>query len=260
MISVVKYGGAALAHSDASDTFFSDLASLQENGKKIVIVHGGGSELSELQKRLSIKTRFVSGLRYTDGPTMEAAVMALAGKVNKTISAGILVAGGRAAGISGVDGGMLLCEKHAGPDLGYVGQIKHVDNSLIMSLLDAGFIPVIATIGVGEDGQFYNINADTAAAKIATAIGATWLIVMTDTPGVLEKHEDADSVISKIMISEIPELIEKGIVSGGMIPKLTGLADAVRSGVKTALIADGRVPHILSKIFFGDKSQGTVIE
>ncbi|GHU68165.1 acetylglutamate kinase [Clostridia bacterium] len=258
---VVKYGGAAMQSESLRAEVMADAVALMRSGVRLVVVHGGGPELSDLQKRLGLETRFVDGLRYTDEATVEAALMALAGKINKGLVTRIQAAGGRAVGISGLDGGILLCKKKTEPDLGFVGDVVQVDSALLVVLLDAGFIPVVSTLGLGEDGQVYNVNADTAAGRIAAALGADKFVVLSDIPGVLRDKEDAASVIPVIEADEIEDLIASGVVAGGMIPKVRSAAEVVASGVAEVLIADGRVRHALARAAAGETAEntGTVI-
>ena len=256
---VVKYGGAAMQTESLSAEVMADAVQLSKSGVRLVIVHGGGPDLSALQKRLGMETRFVDGLRYTDEETVEAALMSLAGKVNKSLVRQIQAGGGMAVGISGIDGGILNCEKKTEPDLGFVGEVLSVDPSLLETLLGAGFIPVISTLGIGQDGQIYNVNADTAAGKIAASLGADRFVVLSDIPGVLREKEDASTVIPVIETGEIEGLISSGVVAGGMIPKLRSAADVVASGVGEVLIADGRGHHALSHAVSADEGFGTII-
>jgi acetylglutamate kinase len=257
---VVKYGGAAMQSQSQCAELMADAVDLMRRGVRLVVVHGGGPELSALQERLGLETHFVDGLRYTDEATVEAALMALAGKVNKSLVARIQAAGGRAVGISGLDGGILICKKKTAPDLGYVGEVVRVDPALPNALLDAGFIPVVSTLGLGEDGHIYNVNADTAAGKIAAAIDADKFIVLSDIPGVLREKTDAASVIPVIELAEIEGLITSGVVAGGMIPKIRSAADVVTSGVAEVLIADGRTPHALARAAAATAATATATE
>ena len=242
---VIKYGGAAMESEELKAGVMEDVCGLAEAGSAVVLVHGGGPELSLLQKRLGLETRFVDGLRYTDEETIGAALMALCGKVNKDLVRLLQNAGGKAAGISGIDGGLLHCKKQREPDIGYVGEVEKVDTGLIRTLLRDGYIPVVSTIGLGNDGLAYNVNADTAAGKIAAALSADSYVTMSDIPGVLRDADDDESRIPEIRLDEVENLIEKGVISGGMIPKARGMADAVISGVGSAHLIDGRVPHVL---------------
>jgi len=242
---VIKYGGAAMLDMAGECSVMEDVAWLAGSGAVVIIVHGGGPELSALQEKLGIEPRFVDGLRYTDEETIDAALMALCGKVNKDLVRQLENLGVRAAGISGIDGGVLKCVKRREPDLGYVGAIQKVDTGLLDVLLEGDYIPVISTVGIGSDGLAYNINADTAAGRIAAGLSADLFITMTDVPGVLRDVNDRGSVIEKIHVDEVIEMIESGEISGGMIPKVIGIANAVREGAGSAVIINGRVPHAL---------------
>jgi len=242
---VIKYGGAAMQSEALKSGVMKDVSALREAGAAVVLVHGGGPELSALQKRLGLEPRFVDGLRYTDGDTMDAALMALCGKVNKDLVRLLENSGQKAVGLSGIDGGILRCEKQTEPDIGFVGRVLEVDKGLLRSLCGAGYIPVISTVGLGKDGLAYNINADTAAGKIAGALKAEFFITMSDVPGVLGETDDPESLIREIRAGEVEALINDGVITGGMIPKARGLAEAVKDGVGAASIIDGRVPHAL---------------
>lgn len=232
---------------ELKDGVMKDAARLSAAGAKVVLVHGGGPDLSALQVKLGIETRFVDGLRYTDAETIDAALMALCGKVNKDLVRRI---GNKAVGISGIDGGILRCVRKAEPDIGFVGEISEIDTGLLHTLLDSGYLPVVSTVGLGGDGLAYNINADTAAGKIAADLKADLYVTMSDIPGVLNESGD---VIPEILSSEVEGLIANGVISGGMIPKARGLADAVKSGIGSALIIDGRVPGALCELKAGTR-------
>ena len=242
---VVKYGGAAMKSSALRNCVIKDIVNLRESGADVVIVHGGGPDLTALQEQLGIETMFVDGLRYTDAQTIDAALMALCGKVNKDIVRLLEKEGQRAAGLSGIDGSIICCRKQEVPDLGYVGEITRIRKELIHILLIGGIMPVISTVGMGEDGLAYNINADTAAGRIAAALGTDYFITLSDVPGVLEDLNDPMSLIVEMDEDEAEELIGSGVISGGMIPKIRGICDAVNRGAKSASIIDGRVPHSL---------------
>ena len=242
---VIKYGGAAMQSEELKTGVMEDVAALAEAGAAVVLVHGGGPELSALQSRLGIETRFVDGLRYTDKETMDAALMALCGKVNKELVRLLQGSGRNAVGISGLDGGLLVCGKQREPDIGFVGEVSKVNTELLCTLLDAGNIPVVSSVGLGEDGLAYNINADIAAGKIAEGLSTDFYVTMSDIPGVLRDAGDHKSLIPLILSEEVEKLIADGVISGGMIPKARGLAGAVKNGVGAAHIIDGRVPHAL---------------
>ncbi|MCL2111516.1 MAG: acetylglutamate kinase [Clostridiales bacterium] len=242
---VVKYGGAAMQSSALKNCVVKDIVNLREFGANIVLVHGGGPELSSLQARLGLETRFIEGLRYTDADTMEAAMMALCGKVNKDLVRMFENEGTKAIGLSGIDGGMLRCKRQESPDLGFVGEVVRVKKDLLHLLLVGEIIPVISTVGLGEDGLAYNINADTAAGRIAASLNADYYITLSDVPGVMYDMNDPESLIFQLETDETEGLIASGVISGGMIPKVRGLTDAIGRGVKSASIANGRVPHAL---------------
>lgn len=253
-VLVVKYGGNAMIDDGLKSSVMRDLVVLNLLGIKVVLVHGGGPEISETVKKMGMETRFVDGLRYTDEETAEVVRMVLAGKVNKALVELIGRNGGKAVGICGQDAQMLKCEIQD-ERLGFVGKITEINVELITDLLNLGYIPVISTIGYDDEGNVYNVNADTAAASIAGALDAESLILMTDIRGLLENKDDPDSLIKKVYVSDIPALIKQGIISGGMIPKIECCKDAIRRGVKKVFITDGRVYHsILIEILSTDGS------
>lgn len=253
---VVKYGGSAMTDAELKSAVMSDLTLLNMIGIRVVLVHGGGPEISGQLKRIGKKSEFVNGLRVTDAETMEVVQQMLAGKVNKDL---VAMLKGRGIGLCGMDGGMLTCQKLQGEaDLGFVGEITQVHTSLIRFALDSGFIPVIATIGAGEDGTPYNINADTAACKIAVALGASKFVSMTDVAGLLQDKNDESTLILDAEIGEVAGLIESGIVEGGMIPKILGCVECIEQGVKEAVVIDGRVPHSVLLEIFSDHGAGTL--
>lgn len=244
-VVVVKYGGNAMLSEELKDAVMHDIVMLSLIGVKVVLVHGGGPEINDMLKKVGKEPVFINGLRYTDKETAELVLMVLAGKVNKGLVNKLESCGGRAIGLCGCDGGMINAEKHTGVDLGYVGEVKDVDVRPIHDALDNGYIPVIATVSCGEDGQIYNINADTAAARIAAALHAENLVLMTDVRGLLMDKDDESTLISEVNVSEVPVLVKKGIISGGMIPKVECCVEAVRRGVKQSIIIDGRIPHAI---------------
>ncbi|MDR2487610.1 MAG: acetylglutamate kinase [Clostridiales Family XIII bacterium] len=256
---VVKYGGAAMTDERLKHSVMRDIVLLTHVGMRVVLVHGGGPEISTTLDRLGKESVFVDGLRYTDEETADVVAMVLAGKVNKSLVSLIHKAHGRAIGICGVDGGMLRVVRMPGRDLGYVGKIVAVDVAAVDLALDSGFIPIIATVGVDDAGQVYNINADTAAAEIAAALRAEKLIALTDVRGVLRDREDDASLIEEIHLRELPGLIESGVVSGGMIPKIDCCREAIRKGLKEAVIIDGRIEHSILLELFSDRGIGTLL-
>lgn len=254
---VVKYGGNAMIDENLMSSVMRDLVVLNLLGIKVVLVHGGGPEISETVKKMGMETRFVDGLRYTDGETAEVVRMVLAGKVNKSLVDLIGKNGGKAVGICGQDGRMLKCEMQD-ERLGFVGKIAEINTELITDLLGLGYIPVVSTVGFDDDGQVYNVNADTAAAAIAGALNAESLILMTDIRGLLENRDDPESLIHKVYVSDIPALIKQGIISGGMIPKIECCKEAIRRGVTRAVIIDGRVGHSILIELLSDEGSGTM--
>jgi acetylglutamate kinase len=233
---------------------------LNQIGVRIVLVHGGGPEINDTMKQLGKEARFIDGIRYTDAETAEIACMVLAGKVNKSLVSLIHKAKGRAMGLCGVDDAMLRVKKTDKADLGFVGDIIGVDMKTVMSALNEGVIPVIATVGVDDEGQVYNINADIAAAEIAAALGAAAFITMTDVRGLLRDRDDESSLIVEIRMKDIPHLMKDGIISGGMIPKVEGIWEAMNKGLREAVIIDGRVPHAILLELLSDSGFGTLIK
>jgi acetylglutamate kinase len=232
-------------------------------GVHVVLVHGGGPEINAMLEKVGKESRFVNGLRYTDGETMEIVQMVLTGKLNKDIVGLLLQNGGRAVGLSGVDSGLLRAKKidSNGEDLGYVGDVTEVHPEIIQSLLEQGFIPVVSTVALGEQGDMnrYNINADTAAAKIAVALKAEKFVQLTNVPGVLRDVNDPSSLIKRIARDAIPSMIATGVISSGMIPKIECCFEALKGGVPRTHIIDGRVPHSLLIEMFSDRGFGTMI-
>ncbi len=258
-VVVVKYGGNAMISEELKDAVMSDIVLLSLIGIKVVLVHGGGPEINGMLKKIGKESRFVNGLRYTDEETIDIVKMVLGGKVNKDLVTLLSQHGGRAIGLCGADGNMICCRKMQGEtDLGFVGQIDRVDIRPIADVLNAGYVPVIATIGVDQNGQAYNINADTAAARIASALSAADLLLMTDIRGLLRDKNDEKTLIPLVYVSDVPALIKQGIISGGMIPKIECCVEAVRRGVDKAFILDGRIPHSLLIELFSNEGIGTM--
>ena len=254
---VVKYGGNAMINEQLKMSVMRDIVLLNLIGVRVVLVHGGGPEISEMLKRVGKETVFVDGLRYTDEETAEIVRMVLAGKINKSLVNILESIGGKALGLCGIDGHMMKCGK-ADERLGYVGRIVAMDTKVITDALDNGYIPVVSTVGYDDEGHIYNVNADTASAVIAGALGATSLILMTDTKGVLRDKDDESSLIEKIWVSDIPSFIKQGIISGGMIPKIECCREAIRRGVKKVFIIDGRVEHSILVETLSDRGIGTM--
>lgn len=258
---VVKYGGNAMIKPELKKAVMSDIILLSLVGVKVVLVHGGGPEISGMLNKLGIESKFVNGLRYTDKDTAEVVQMVLSGKTNKDLVSLIGVCGGKAIGMCGIDGGMIKVKKleENGIDYGFVGEIIDVDPSAIKKTLEEDYIPVIATVGVDGEGQVYNINADTAAAEIAASLKAENIITLTDIPGLMRDVNDKNSLIPEIHLDEIESLIESGIIYGGMIPKIKSCEKAIRSGVKKAVMIDGRIPHSIIIEMFSSAGIGTLI-
>ena len=259
---VVKYGGNAMVSDELRKAVISDIILLKLVGINVVVVHGGGPEINELLEKTGKESRFVNGLRYTDGETMEIVQMVLCGKVNKNLVATINRAGGSAVGLCGLDGGMIRAVRKTadGVDYGLVGDIVAVEPKAILDAIRDGFIPVISTVAQGEDAETsYNINADTAAAKIAVALGAEKLILLTDIRGLLRDRSDEGTLISQVRLPEVPVLVKDGVISGGMIPKVDCCVDAVRNGVKRTHILDGRIPHSILIEVLSHAGIGTMI-
>lgn len=256
-IVVVKYGGNAMINEQLKEQVMEDIVLLHLVGVKVVLVHGGGPEISELMTRLGKKTEFVNGLRVTDKEAVEIVQMVLAGKVNKSLVNLLEMKGGKAMGISGMDG-RLIEAKMRSASLGYVGSITNVNIEPVTDLLEKGYIPVVSTLGCDRDGNTYNINGDTAAAFIAGALGAERLIMMTDIAGVLRDRDNADTLIPLITVDEAVELFRQGVISGGMIPKVDCCIDAINRGVKKVIIMDGRVPHSILMEILTDEGAGTM--
>ena len=257
-IVVVKYGGNAMINEQLKQQVMEDIVLLQLVGVKVVLVHGGGPEINELMARLGKKAEFVDGLRVTDKETVDIVQMVLAGKVNKTLVNLLEMKGGRAMGISGMDG-RLIEAKCKNAKLGYVGAITGVNIQPVLDLLEKGYIPVISTLGCDAQGNTYNINGDTAAAFIAGALGAERLIMMTDIAGLLRDKDDPCTLIPEVTVSEAVKLFESGIISGGMIPKVDCCIEAINMGVNRVVIMDGRVPHSILMETLTDEGAGTMV-
>ena len=258
-IVVVKYGGNAMINEQLKQQVMEDIVLLWLIGVRIVLVHGGGPEISDLMKRLGKQAEFVDGLRVTDRETVDIVQMVLAGKINKTLVNLLEMKGGKAIGISGMDG-RLIEARVKDERLGYVGEVTHVHTRPILDLLEKGYIPVISTIGCDRHGNAYNINGDTAAARIAGALQAQRLIMMTDIAGILRDRSDPASLITEMTLADAQLLIGSGVVSGGMIPKLECCIDAIHAGVRNAVIKDGRIPHSILMELLTDEGAGTWIK
>ncbi len=257
-VVVVKYGGHAMLNEQLKQQVMEDIVLLRLIGVEIVLVHGGGPEISELMDRLGMVPEFVDGLRVTDQATMDLVQMVLAGKINKSLVGLLGSKGGRAMGLSGIDGQMIVA-KCKDERLGLVGEITHVNTAPITDLMERGYIPVISTVACGVNGETYNINSDTAAACVAGALGAERFILMTDVPGVLRDPSDPATLIPEVTIGEAEQMIADGVVSKGMIPKVKCCMQAIGEGVKKVIIMDGRVPHSILTELLTDEGAGTMV-
>jgi len=257
---VVKYGGNAMISEELHQAVISDIILLNLVGIRVVVVHGGGPEISEMLKKIGKQSKFVDGLRYTDEETMDIVQQVLCGRVNKNLVATMNRLGGKAIGLCGVDGGMFVSKQLDEGKYGLVGEITRVDPSPVTCALNDGYIPVVSTVAQGEDAETsYNINADTAAAKLATALNAEKLILLTDVRGLLRDPKDESTLIPELQLSSVPALIREGVISGGMIPKIDCCVEAVRSGVQSAIILDGRVQHSILIELLSNEGIGTML-
>jgi acetylglutamate kinase len=256
-VIVVKYGGAAMDRAGLAASFAEDIALLQSAGITPVVVHGGGPQVSHLSARLGIETTFVDGLRVTDAETLDVATMVLAGKLNKEVVGSLVSGGVSAVGLSGIDGGLLLARRQVAPDLGFVGEVVHVNADVLRTLTERRFVPVVASIAVDETGQAYNVNADVVAAELAIELGAEKLVFINDVPGLIGPTGDLLSELSAQQCLDL--LAQGGVVEGGMIPKLESAVDALRAGVKRVHLVDGRVEHSLVLELFTPEGVGTMI-
>ena len=254
---VVKYGGNAMINEELKDAVMSDIVLMQLVGINVVLVHGGGPEISAMLKKIGKESKFVGGMRYTDQETMDIVQQVLAGKVNKDLVQLLEAQGGKAVGLCGMDGSMLKADKLE-DDVGFVGEIREVNSEIIENAAKNGYIPVVSTVASGYHGEAYNINADVAAARIAAELGAMKLILMTDVRGLLRDKEDESTIIPVVNVSDVSRLKKEGIISGGMIPKIDCCVDAVRRGVGRAHIIDGRIPHSILVELFTDEGIGTM--
>ncbi|MBQ6549961.1 MAG: acetylglutamate kinase [Lachnospiraceae bacterium] len=257
-IVVVKYGGNAMVNETLKQQVMEDIVLLHLIGVKVVLVHGGGPEISELMTKLGKVPEFVDGLRVTDRETVDIAQMVLAGKINKTLVNLLQMKGGNAMGISGMDGRLLVAQMKD-PRLGYVGEVTEVNISPVLDLLEKGYIPVVSTIGCDREGNAYNINGDTAAARVAGALGAERFILMTDVRGILRDQNDPESLIADVSLAETDEFFKEGIISGGMVPKVKCCIDAIQRGVHRVIIMDGRVPHAILMELLTNEGAGTMV-
>ena len=260
---VIKYGGNAMINDELKDAVIHDLVLLNLVGVKVVIVHGGGPEINDMLTRIGKESKFVNGLRYTDRETMDIVQMVLCGKVNKDLVTLLEKAGGRGIGLGGMDGGLFQAKRltdRSGTDYGYVGDIVDVDPAPVIDVLQQGYIPVVSTVAQGIDDETnYNINADTAASKLAVALGAKKLILLTDVRGLMLDVNDENSVLHRLKVSEVPKLVRDGVIKGGMIPKVDCCVQAIEEGVTSVNIIDGRKPHSVLYEAFTNEGTGTTI-
>ncbi|WP_061215308.1 acetylglutamate kinase [Syntrophomonas wolfei] len=257
---VIKYGGAAMTDCELKQKVMQDIVLMKFVGMHPIVVHGGGPEINQMLSRLGIKSEFVNGFRVTDAATMEIVEMVLGGKVNKEIVAGIHASGGKAVGISGKDGALIQARPADGSGrMGFVGEVQCVNPELIEKVIENGYIPVIAPIGLGEEQQSYNINADLVAAAIAVSMKADKLVLLTDVPGLMMNPADSNSLISVLKVSEVENYVKEGIIAGGMVPKVQCCVEAVTGGVGRTHIIDGRVPHSILLEVFTDEGIGTMV-
>lgn len=258
-IVVIKYGGNAMISNELKELVMIDTVLLWLIGVKVVLVHGGGPEMSDLMTKLGKKPEFINGLRVTDKETVDIAQMVLAGKINKSLVNFLGMIGGKAMGISGIDG-KLIEAKMKNVELGYVGDITKINIQPVSDLLEKGYIPVISTIGCDNEGNVYNINGDTAAAHIAGALKAKRLIMLTDIEGILKNKDDPSTLISELTVSEAKSLFNNGTISGGMVPKVECCIEAIEHGVRKVVILDGRVPHAILLELLTDEGSGTLVK
>ncbi|HCW53030.1 MAG TPA: acetylglutamate kinase [Clostridium sp.] len=260
-IIVIKYGGNAMISDELKETVINDIILMKCVGIQPVVVHGGGPAISGLLKKLDHKSQFINGLRYTDDVTIDVVQMVLGGKVNKDLVSLIEKFGGKALGLCGMDGSLIKAKKlKSDNDLGYVGEITKVNTDILKTAMNSGYIPVVGSVALGEDSDKpYNINADTCASKIASALKAEELILLTDVPGVMKDPSDPSSLISSLRLHQVPKLCLEGVIKGGMIPKIDCCVEAVRMGVERSIILDGRIPHSILLELFTPEGAGTMI-
>ncbi len=256
---VIKYGGAAMKDNDLKAKVVSDIVFMSCVGIRPVVVHGGGPEINSWLAKMNIEPQFRNGLRVTDAETMDVVEMVLVGRVNKEIASLISQSGGAAVGICGKDANLITARPEGSSDMGFVGEVTNINVNLISTLVANGYIPIVSSVAADEQGQAYNINADTVAGEIAAALGAEKLILLTDTAGILEDYHDPSTLIPKLDINQARELVKSGVVSGGMIPKVSCCVRSLAQGVRAAHIIDGRVPHALLLEIFTDAGVGSMI-
>ncbi len=256
---VVKYGGAAMKDQGLKDKVVRDIVFLSCVGLRPVVVHGGGPEINSWLGKLGIEPQFKDGLRVTDAPTMDVVEMVLVGRVNKELVSLINRSGGAAVGLCGKDGNLIKARPEGREGIGFVGEVNSIDTKLVESLVNSGYVPVISSVAADSKGQAYNINADTVAGELAAALGAEKLILLTDTPGILENYKDPSTLMPKLDIQQARDLIDKGIVAGGMIPKVNCCVRSLAQGVRATHIIDGRIPHALLLEIFTDDGIGSML-
>ncbi len=267
---VIKYGGHAMINDDLKQAVIKDVILMKLIGINPVIVHGGGPEITDMLKRLNISSQFVAGCRVTDPATMEVVEMVLVGKINKEIVALINRHGGKAVGLSGKDANLIQAVRRMGKsvdvdgsellqDIGFVGDVERINPDIIQTVVSEGYIPIVAPVGVGQEGESYNINADYVAGEIAIALKADKLILLTDVEGIFEDYNNKDSLISELKLGQVEDYIARGVISGGMIPKVECCVQAIKSGVATTHILDGRTPHSILLEIFTDQGIGTMV-
>ena len=256
---VVKYGGAAMKDQGLKDKVVRDIVFLSCVGLRPVVVHGGGPEINSWLGKLGIEPQFKDGLRVTDAPTMDVVEMVLVGRVNKELVSLINRSGGSAVGLCGKDGNLIRARPEGREGIGFVGEVNSIDTKLVESLVSSGYVPVISSVAADSKGQAYNINADTVAGELAAALGAEKLILLTDTPGILENYKDPSTLMPKLDIQQARDLIDKGIVAGGMIPKVNCCVRSLAQGVRATHIIDGRIPHALLLEIFTDDGIGSML-
>lgn len=256
---VVKYGGAAMKDQGLKDKVVRDIVFLSCVGLRPVVVHGGGPEINSWLGKLGIEPQFKDGLRVTDAPTMDVVEMVLVGRVNKELVSLINRSGGSAVGLCGKDGNLIRARPEGREGIGFVGEVNSIDTKLVESLVNSGYVPVISSVAADSKGQAYNINADTVAGELAAALGAEKLILLTDTPGILENYKDPSTLMPKLDIQQARDLIDKGIVAGGMIPKVNCCVRSLAQGVRATHIIDGRIPHALLLEIFTDDGIGSML-
>lgn len=259
---VIKYGGSAMMSEELKSMVMSDIALLTTIGVKVVLVHGGGKDINKMLDAMNIESHFVNGLRYTSKEAMSIIEMVLSGKVNKSLVSALSCQGARAIGLSGIDGNLITARKleEEGVDYGYVGEIVNINDSIIKDMLNNGYVPIISTIGKNEEGETFNLNADTAACEIAEKLGAENVVLLTDVKGLYKDINDPSTFMPVLYVGDVDKYIEDGIIAGGMLPKIKSIVKAINGGAKKAIILDGREPHSILIELLSDKGVGTLIK